>query len=80
MRGLPDGKSYRELFSDEVRDRVDWSKVHFTGRVPYNRYLSLLQVSSAHIYLTYPFVLSWSMIEAMSLGCASVASATAPVM
>jgi len=78
-RRLPEGQTYRAMYAAEAGDKVDWSKVHFTGRVPYNRYLSLLQVSSAHIYLTYPFVLSWSMIEAMSLGCALIASATPPV-
>lgn len=78
-RKLPDGQTYRSIYTAEVHDKVDWSKVHFTGRVSYNRYLSLLQVSSAHIYLTYPFVLSWSMIEAMALGCTMIASATAPV-
>jgi glycosyltransferase involved in cell wall biosynthesis len=47
--------------------------------VPYNLYLRVLQVSRVHVYLTYPFVLSWSMLESMSMGCALVASSTAPV-
>ena len=76
---LPDGQTYKQRYLDEVRDSIDESRVHFLGRVPYDRYLEVLRVSSAHIYLTYPFVLSWSMIEAMSAGCAVVASATPPV-
>ena len=49
------------------------------GRVPYESFLAMLQVSRVHVYLTYPFVLSWSLLEAMSAECAIVASDTAPV-
>lgn len=65
-------KMLRELEFDE-------SRLHFVGPLPYNEYVKLLQVSSAHVYLTYPFVLSWSFLEAMSAGCPIVASDTAPV-
>ncbi len=58
---------------------LDWSRVWFLGQVTYADYLSLLQVSAAHIYLTYPFVLSWSMLEAMAAGCLVVGSDTPPV-
>lgn len=77
----PDGKSWKQIFIDEVRDQIseaDWARVHFLGRVPYERYLSLIQVSRVHVYLTYPFVLSWSLLEAMSVGAAIVASDTPP--
>lgn len=75
-------RSWRQIFQDEVRDQIspqDWSRVHFVGNLPYPEFISLLQISSVHVYLTYPFVLSWSLMEAMSLGCAIVASDTPPV-
>jgi len=53
--------------------------VHFAGQVPYDTYVKLLQRSDAHVYLTYPFVASWSLREALATGCALVASDTAPV-
>ena len=53
--------------------------MHFLGRIPYAAYLNVLQISGCHVYLTYPFVLGWSCIEAMSAGCLVVGSATAPV-
>ena len=59
--------------------RLDLNRVHFTGRVPYDTYIKILQRSDAHIYLTYPFVASWSLREALATGCALVASDTAPV-
>ena len=77
---LADGETYKQRHLNEVRDSIDESRVHFLGRVPHERYLDVLRVSSAHVYLIYPFVLSWSMIEAMSVGCAVVASATPPVL
>ena len=58
---------------------ADWARVHFLGNLPYTDFVALLQVSTVHVYLTYPFVLSWSLLEAMSAGCAIVASDTAPL-
>ena len=75
----PNGRTWKAMFLDEVAGRIDLSRVHFTGRLPRDRYLSALHVSAAHVYLTYPFVLSWSLIEAMGAGCAIVASDTAPL-
>jgi len=75
-------KSWRDIFVEEVRPAIadsDWQRVHFLGQLPYAAYLQLLQLSTVHVYLTYPFVLSWSLLEAMSIGCAIVAGDTAPV-
>lgn len=76
------GGSWKQKLIDEVRvdiDDADWARVHFLPPLPYSTFISLLQVSRVHVYLTYPFVLSWSILEAMSAGCAIVASDTAPV-
>ena len=74
---LPDGKTYKQLMLEKLP--LDLSRLHFTGSLPYDQYLQVLQASSAHIYLTRPFVLSWSMLEAMASGCLLIASNTAPV-
>jgi glycosyltransferase involved in cell wall biosynthesis len=76
---LPPGETYRARMLRELDGRIDLSRVHFTGRVPYARYLDLLRRSSAHVYLTYPFVLSWSLLEAMAAGCLVIGSRTPPV-
>jgi glycosyltransferase involved in cell wall biosynthesis len=71
--------TYREQLLAELGNAIDLRRVHFLGRLPYRQYLAVLQISSAHIYLTYPFVLSWSLLEAMSAGCLVIASRTPPV-
>jgi glycosyltransferase involved in cell wall biosynthesis len=76
-RQPPEGMTYREMLMREVK--LDAERIHFLGRLPYGDYLKVLQVSSAHVYLTVPFVLSWSMLEAMAAECLLVASATPPV-
>jgi glycosyltransferase involved in cell wall biosynthesis len=79
----PAGKTtWKQVFIDEVRTQIDdkdWARVHFVGHLAHSHFVSLLQVSRVHVYLTYPFVASWSLLEAMSVGCAIVGSDTAPV-
>ncbi|MEK6593280.1 MAG: glycosyltransferase [Pseudomonadota bacterium] len=75
----PAGSTWQQIFLDEVRERLDMRRVFFLGRVPYGEYLKVLQVSACHVYLTYPFVLGWSCIEALSAGGLVVGSATPPV-
>lgn len=69
--------TYKEVMLKNTE--IDLNRVHFTGKLPFNEYIKLLQISSVHVYLTYPFVLSWSVLEAMSIGCCIVASNTPPV-
>lgn len=76
------GTTWKSVFIDEVRAQIadaDWQRVHFVGHIAYVPFITLLQLSTVHVYLTYPFVLSWSLLEAMSIGCAIVASDTAPL-
>jgi glycosyltransferase involved in cell wall biosynthesis len=77
-RSLPDGKTYKQMMLEQVP--LDLSRVHFTGLLGRNEYRAVLQASSVHVYLTYPFVLSWSMLEAMATGCLVLGSSTQPVM
>jgi glycosyltransferase involved in cell wall biosynthesis len=76
-RRPPAGTTYRQIWSQKVK--LDTDRIHFVGTLPYTHLLKVLQISAAHIYLTYPFVLSWSSMEAMACGCAMVASDTQPV-
>lgn len=76
------GQTWKDIFAAEVRPQIsdaDWARVHFLGNIPYQHFIPLLQLSTVHVYLTYPFVLSWSLLEAMSVGCAIVASNTQPL-
>lgn len=73
---LPKG-TYKELMLEKLN--LDMSKVHFVGSLQFKDYVSLMQISSAHVYLTYPFVASWSLLDAMATGCCIVASDTGPV-
>jgi glycosyltransferase involved in cell wall biosynthesis len=77
-----EGKKWKDIFAAEVRPQIsdaDWARVHFLGHVAYQHFIPILQLSTVHVYLTYPFVLSWSLLEAMSAGCAIVASDTQPL-
>jgi glycosyltransferase involved in cell wall biosynthesis len=76
------GGNWKDKLIAEVRPKLredQWQRLHFVGKLEYEHYLSLMQVSRVHVYLTYPFVLSWSLLEAMSAGAAIVASDTPPV-
>ena len=59
--------------------KLDWSRIHTVGTVPHSLLIRIYQISSAHVYFSYPFVLSWSMLEAMSCGCLLIGSSTTPV-
>ncbi len=76
-KSLDNGKTYKQLMLEKIP--LDMSRVHFVGTLPYGLYLKVIQASSVHVYLTRPFVLSWSMIESMSTGCLVVGSATPPI-
>ena len=76
-RNYGNDKPYRHQLLEEVKP--DMSRLHFPGHVDYDAFLKILQISQVHVYLTVPFVLSWSMLEAMSAGCCVVGSDTAPV-
>lgn len=69
-------------FKEKMLKELDFDmrRTHFTGPLSYDEYIKLLQVSTVHVYLTYPFVLSWSLLEAMSCGCCVLASNTSPVL
>lgn len=75
----PEGTTWKTVFFQEVADRIDLKRVHFLKPLPYAQLMGLIARSTVHVYLTVPFVLSWSLLEAMSLGAAIVASDTAPV-
>ena len=78
--GAPPPKgTWKQTFLEEVRPELDMSRVHFVGNIVYPAFLALLQMTTVHTYLTYPFVLSWSLIEAMACAGAIVASDTEPV-
>ena len=71
--------SYPAQLLAELDGKVDLKRVHFLGHLPYQQYLTVLQISTVHVYLTYPFVLSWSLVEAMAAGCLVIGSRSAPV-
>lgn len=74
--GAGTNRHFQEVMAEA---KLDMARTHFVGFLPLDQHLSLLQISTVHVYLTVPFVLSWSMLEAMSVGCCVIASDTAPV-
>lgn len=75
----PPGKTWASIFLSEVEGQIDRTRLHLLGRVTHEQMIAILSRSDAHVYLTYPFTLSWSLLEAMACGCLIVASDTAPV-
>lgn len=78
----PQGKTWRQVYEAEVFGQLSdqqIARVHYLGKLPHDQLVRLYQTSTVHVYLTYPFVLSWSMLEAMSAGCPVVGSQTGPV-
>ena len=73
------GQTWKQVYLDEVRPGLDLSRVHFLGQIDYARFRTLLRVSAAHVYLTYPFVLSWSFLEAMSTECLVIGADVEPI-
>ncbi len=76
---LGGGETYRGRLTAEMKDQIDWSRVHFLGSLPYLDYVALLKLSRVHVYLTVPFVPSWSALEAMALEKVIIASDVPPV-
>jgi len=74
-----DGRGWLDVMREELGSQIDWSRVHVLGKVPHEQLRLIYQVSAAHVYLTYPFVLSWSLVEAMSCACLVIGSDTLPV-
>ena len=74
-----DGRGWLTALREQLGDRLDWRRIHPLGKVPHGELREVYRVSAAHVYLSYPFVLSWSLLEAMSCGSLVVGSATAPV-
>ncbi|MGZ6038029.1 MAG: glycosyltransferase [Phenylobacterium sp.] len=73
----PDGRTWRELIFEGLE--IDPQRLHFQGKAAHAQMLAALKLSTAHVYYTYPFVLSWSLVEAMASGCYIVASDTPPL-
>jgi glycosyltransferase involved in cell wall biosynthesis len=78
-RNPQQGGTWKQALLDELAGQIDLERVHFLGTLPYSDLLNLFRLSTVHVYLTYPFVLSWSLLDAMACGCAIVGSATGPV-
>lgn len=76
---LPGDLTWKKFMLKEVGNKLDPSKVYFAGHLPYPLFCNLLKRSDAHVYMTYPFVLSWSLREAMAIGCSIIASDTEPL-
>lgn len=76
---MEDGRTWRGFLLDQLAGKLDFGRLHFTGVLPHDRMLGAMAISAAHVYYTYPFVLSWSVLEAMACECLIVGSDTPPV-
>jgi len=74
-----DGRGWLSVLSSELEAQLDWRRIHAPGALTHSAFIRAMQISAVHVYLTYPFVLSWSLLEAMACGALVVGSATAPV-
>ena len=77
--GYGEGLPLRQRMLQELAGQLDLERIHFLGRVPHPVLMALLQTSWVHVYLSYPFVLGWSLLEAMACGCCIVGSKGMPV-
>ena len=77
--GHVSGRPLREVMVEELGGELDLERIHFLGRVPHPALIGLLQASWVHVYLSYPFILGWSLLEAMACGCCIVGSEGMPV-
>jgi glycosyltransferase involved in cell wall biosynthesis len=75
----PSGTTWKQYFLKELGDRLDPARVHFTGVLSRPLLMTALSLSRAHVYYTYPFVLSWSVLEAMACEGLVIGSDTAPL-
>ncbi|MGB0798845.1 MAG: glycosyltransferase, partial [Planktomarina sp.] len=73
---LPEGDTWKKRMLEKWD--FDMDRIHFTGRLPYNQYRDVLRRSNGHVYLTVPFVLSWSLVESMAIGCPIITNDCAP--
>jgi glycosyltransferase involved in cell wall biosynthesis len=64
---------------DQLRGQLDLRRLHRPGALPHAQLRRLLQLSSAHVYLTYPYALSWSVLEAMACGAPTVGNHSGPL-
>ena len=77
--GSPGGEPLRNVMLRELQGQLDLDRIHFLGRIPHGQLMALLQASWVHVYLSFPFVMGWSLLEAMACGCCIVGSRGMPV-
>ncbi len=73
-------KSFKAWADVKIGHWIAEGRVTFVGTLEMDSYRKWLQMSDIHVYLTRPFVASWSLLEAMASGCCIIASDTKPVL